>query len=112
MLAEGKLVFDDDPLASNVRWRFAAGDPAPDAPVDGVVTDRSRFVLRTDSTVVEAMLGQADAPDPYESARQALELMHRQSRVAALEAKTAQVTGHILQETTPESSKQPKGTHA
>ena len=43
--------------------------------------NRSSVVLRTDNVVVEALLGQADALDPYESALQALDLIERDAGI-------------------------------
>jgi hypothetical protein len=90
---DGSLVFDGDPLASNVRWRFATGQLSKDErAVRGVIADRSSVVLRTDNMVVEALLGQADALDPYASALQALDLQNRQSETAARDAQTERTT--------------------
>jgi len=53
---------------------------------------RSGVVLRTDNVVVEALLGQADALDPYASALQALDLLNRQSETQARDAETQRIT--------------------
>lgn len=80
----GELDFADSPLSSDFRWRFApgalSGAGAPRA-IDGVITQRSNVVLRTDNMVVEALLGQADALDPYATALQALDLQARDADV-------------------------------
>jgi hypothetical protein len=70
-----------------LRWRF---DPelkstiphAQGSNVPGVLTGHTEVVLRTDSVIVEALLGEADALDPYATAVQVLDL---QSREAALD---------------------------
>ena len=80
----GELDFADSPLSSDFRWRFAPGAlSGADAPraIDGVITQRSNVVLRTDNMVVEALLGQADALDPYATALQALDLQARDADV-------------------------------
>ncbi|WP_149830893.1 hypothetical protein [Streptomyces tailanensis] len=80
--SDGTLHFDGDPLASDVRWRFApVGRGGEEA--RGVVMDRDTVVLRTDNLVVEALLGQADALDLYASALQALDLLDRESQTRA-----------------------------
>lgn len=87
--AEGTLKFAGDLLASDVRWRFAQGPLSKDErAVNGVVMNRSNVVLRTDNMVVEALLGQADALDPYASALQALDLLRRQADTQALDIET------------------------
>ena len=74
----GVLDFDDNPTSGAYRWRFKPGNLTADARrVDGLITDKSSVVLRTDNMVVEALLGQADALDPYASALQALDLEKR-----------------------------------
>jgi hypothetical protein len=91
--ADGTLVFNGDPLASDVRWRFAPGKLSEDErDVTGVIMNRSSIVLRTDNLVVEALLGQADALDPYASALQALDLQNRQSETQARDAETERTT--------------------
>ncbi|MFC0682802.1 hypothetical protein ACFFGH_33640 [Lysobacter korlensis] len=83
---------DDDGLVAgpwlgpDVRWRFKqeplSHDPAEGSPsIPGVIMDKSAVTLRTDNLVVEALLGQADALDPYASSVQALDLMDRQARL-------------------------------
>ena len=91
--AQGQLDFNGDPLASDVRWRFMPGALSKDErDVKGVIMDRSSIVLRTDNLVAEALLGQADALDPYASALQALDLEDRQSQTEARAAATERVT--------------------
>jgi hypothetical protein len=66
------------PPTANTFYRFRRGPLSvrPDGhapvpyPVDGVVIALSEVVLRTDSVVVEALLGQADALDEYAMASQ------------------------------------------
>lgn len=87
--ADGTLRFEGDPLEDGVRWRFRRGQLSEDPrEVAGVITDRSSVVLRTDNLVVEALLGQADALDPYASALQALDLLNRQSEMEARDTET------------------------
>ncbi|MCX4767669.1 hypothetical protein OG562_43305 [Streptomyces sp. NBC_01275] len=88
---DGTLEFDGDPLASKVRWRFAPVD-GTGRESRGVVMHRDTVVLRTDNLVVEALLGQADALDPYGCALQALDLLDRQSQTRARDAETRRVT--------------------
>jgi hypothetical protein len=90
LAADGTLDFDGDPLASDVRWRFAPGPLTEDAdrPIDGVITQRSSVVLRTDNVVVEALLGQADALDPYGAAVQGLDVWSRQTDIQRRETET------------------------
>jgi len=80
----GELDFPRSPLSTDYRWRFAPGPlSGSDAPhdVDGLITQRSNVVLRTDNMVVEALLGQADALDPYATALQALDLHARDADI-------------------------------
>ncbi|MFD4142805.1 hypothetical protein [Streptomyces sp. NPDC058572] len=84
---DGGLDLADSPLSERLTWRIKPGpvgqegEPEKDR-VDGVVTDRTEVVLRTDSVVVEALLGRADALDPYASALQALDLRSREADIA------------------------------
>jgi hypothetical protein len=86
---DGALDFNGDVLQSDVRWRFRQGALSKDEDggrsVRGVIMDRTSVVLRTDNLIVEALLGQADALDPYAAALQALDL---QDRSAQTEART------------------------
>jgi hypothetical protein len=85
--AAGTLKFNGDPMASDVRWRFTPGKLSDDErDIHGVIMNRSDVVLRTDNMIVEALLGQADALDPYASALQALDLLDRQSQTMARQA--------------------------
>jgi len=87
--ADGMLVFGGDPLASDVRWRIKTQPLSKDArDVPGVVMNRSSVVLRTDNVVVEALLGQADALDPYGTALQTLDLKERDSVTRARDVQT------------------------
>jgi len=83
-----------DPLADGARWRFnpVKLSTKETRDIKGVVMDRTDVVLRTDNLVVEALLGQADALDPYASALQALDLSNRQSETASRDGDTKQVT--------------------
>ncbi len=70
---DGMLDFDDSPLDGRYSWRIKRGpigqeDNNESPKVPGVVTAKDTIVLRTDNIVVEALLGQADALDPYASA--------------------------------------------
>ncbi|MGB0372621.1 MAG: hypothetical protein ACPGN3_14905 [Opitutales bacterium] len=52
----------------NEYYRFKSGPLGQEAienPVDGVLLDTKTIVMRTDSVIVEALLGQADALDEY-----------------------------------------------
>jgi hypothetical protein len=88
--ADGSLDFNGKVLDSDVRWRFRQGALSEnDGPeVRGVIMNKSSIVLRTDSLVVEALLGQADALDPYASALQALDLVDRDAQTDARVAET------------------------
>jgi hypothetical protein len=85
---DGQLAFTDSPLDPLYTWRVKPGPIAQDATDDhrvpGVVTGRKNVVLRTNTVVVEALLGEADALDPYASALQDLDL---RARAADLEAR-------------------------
>jgi hypothetical protein len=57
------------PPTDTMFYRFRRGilgdqDTSPN-PVEGVILDATRVTLRTDSVIVEALLGQADALDEY-----------------------------------------------
>jgi hypothetical protein len=87
--ADGMLSFRGDPLAPDVRWRIKPGALSRDErEVRGVIMTRSSVVLRTDNVVVEALLGQADALDPYATALQALDLKERESVTRARDTQT------------------------
>ncbi|MFC8434504.1 hypothetical protein [Streptomyces sp. NPDC057253] len=83
-----------DPFHGGARWRFRPVKTVAGAPqeLNGVVMDRTDVVLRTDNLVVEALLGQADALDPYAAALQALDLTNRQSETAARDGATRRTT--------------------
>jgi hypothetical protein len=91
---DGTLSFEGNPLATDVRWRFAPGPLTAneERQVNGLITSKSEAVLRTDSVVVEALLGQADALDPYASALQALDLKSREADIAGRRADTRRTT--------------------
>jgi hypothetical protein len=82
---DGALSFDDSPLAPQYSWRIkrgSIGQPETEPhKVPGVVTARDSVVLRTDNIVIEALLGQADALDPYASTLQALDLRSREADI-------------------------------
>jgi hypothetical protein len=96
----GELDFPDNPLDRMYSWRIKRapipqddGDDSPITPhVPGVVTARDSIVLRTDNVVVEALLGQADALDPYATALQASDLQSREADIEAREAQTRRTT--------------------
>jgi hypothetical protein len=88
----GELDFDDDPLDPRYVWRIKRepiGQDGDAHPVPGVVTSKTSVVLRTDNVVVEALLGRADALDPYAAALQALDLQAREADIESREADTA-----------------------
>lgn len=89
--SDGLIDFAQDTLAPDVRWRFRPGVLSRDGDergIGGVVMDKSAIVLRTDNLVVEALLGQADAVDPYASALQALDVLAREGQNEARSAET------------------------
>lgn len=63
-------------------------DPATNAQFDvpGVITAVNKFVMRTDGIVVEALLGQATALDPYSAGLQTLSVEHKQQEVRLTKA--------------------------
>jgi hypothetical protein len=95
LAGDGSIDFGGDVLATDVRWRFRQGALSNDdaeRSIHGVIMNRSSVVLRTDNIVVEALLGQADALDPYASAMQALDVLIRESQKEATEAETRRTT--------------------
>ena len=83
--ADGSLDYDGDVLSADVSWRIKPGPIGQDheqEKVPGVVTVRDTIVLRTDNVVGEALLGQADALDPYASALQAIDIESRSAEVS------------------------------
>jgi hypothetical protein len=59
---------DFKPPTDDMYYRFRPGPLNQDGasnPVDGVLLSERAITMRTDSVVVEALLGQADALDPY-----------------------------------------------
>jgi len=83
----GDVKFQGNPLGATVCWRIKPGPIGQEAAVEkdrvnGVLTDQTEIVLRTDNVVVEALLGRADALDPYASALQALDLKAREADIA------------------------------
>jgi hypothetical protein len=94
---DGRIVFNGNPIGAGVRWRFAPGPLSGENPevqhtINGLITDVSEVVLRTDSVVAEALLGEADALDPYAAALQALDLESRQADVDWRKADTRRIT--------------------
>jgi hypothetical protein len=88
---DGSIDFAGNVLDTDVRWRFRQGalSANPNGPtIEGVIMNRSSVVLRTDNLVVEALLGQADALDPYASALQALDLVDRDAQTDGRVAET------------------------
>jgi hypothetical protein len=82
LTADGTLDLEGDPLDGNLSWRFKPGMLGEgNTQVDGVITDMASVVLRTDNVIGEALLGQADALDPYASELQALDLQSRQADI-------------------------------
>jgi len=91
---EGELYFDGGPLERKYSWRIAPGPIGQDGQehmVPGVVTQRQSVVLRTDNIVVEALLGQADALDPYASKLQTLDLASREADITHRLAETTRL---------------------
>jgi hypothetical protein len=78
------------------RWRFAPGflnkEKDKERKINGLITSKTEVVLRTDSVVVEALLGEADALDPYASAVQALDLQSRNADTDRRQADTRRIT--------------------
>jgi hypothetical protein len=98
--ADGELDFNGDPLDTDHRWRFkpgplgqraTAGGVQANDKVNGVVIKTRDIVLRTDQVVVEALLGQADALDPYASALQAIDLLSRAADLDWREAESGKL---------------------
>jgi hypothetical protein len=91
----GDLRFRGDVLSPDVRFRFRrealSKDPG-EHEITGAIMDRSSVALRTDNLVVEALLGQADALDPYAAALQALDLRDRDTQADARRAETRRTT--------------------
>jgi hypothetical protein len=84
----GELKFADaeDPLGGKYSWRIKRGPIGQDGispreRVPGVVTSKTEVVLKTDNMVIEALLGRADALDPYATALQSVDLLSRQAEV-------------------------------
>ena len=92
--SEAKPVNGEFPVPpSDGSWfyRFRRGPlgqgAEPDHPVAGVVMQQSAIVMRTDSVIIEALLGQADALDGYamvaqEAASQAKQLANAREALA------------------------------
>jgi hypothetical protein len=86
---EGHLDFVDSPLNPTYSWRIKPGpigQEGNEPTVPGVVNGRTSVVMRTDSIVAEALLGQADALDPYASGLQELDLQARHADLSARDA--------------------------
>jgi hypothetical protein len=94
--ANGELRFPGDVLSSDVRFRFSRRDDLSKDPdghkITGVIMDRTNVVLRTDNLVVEALLGQADALDPYAAAVQAVDLRDRDAQADTHRAEARRAT--------------------
>jgi hypothetical protein len=107
---DGSLDFDDSPLAPQYSWRIKRGPigQSNDEPhkVAGVVTTKDVVVLRTDNLVIEALLGQADALDPYATALQALDLKSREADIEWRTVETRKTTEALdLLESQPDDEK-------
>jgi hypothetical protein len=94
---DGTLVCTDPPLEPTLLWRTKRGpigqmnsqdEPLPQQ-ANGVVVARTEIVLRTDNVVVEALLGRADALDPYAAALQSLDLQARAAAIQRMALKAA-----------------------
>jgi hypothetical protein len=84
LAADGTINFNGSVLGPDTSWRIkpgAIGQHGDGHKVAGVVTARDTIVLRTDNVVGEALLGKADALDPYASALQAIDLQSRAANV-------------------------------
>jgi hypothetical protein len=83
-----------DQPSNNFFYRFKRGSLGDQktAPVDGVVLSDQTVVLRTDSLIVEALLGQADALDSYAMHKQAAD-----AEAAMLENERHQIADEALQ---------------
>ena len=90
---DGTLDFADNPINGKYSWRFKPGKlGARNERFLGLITNTRSIVLRTDNVVVEALLGQADALDPYASALQALDLQSREADIQWRQAEIAKTT--------------------
>jgi hypothetical protein len=91
LAVDGTIDFNGSVLGEDVSWRIKPGPIGQQNQADqvtGVVTARDTIVLRTDNVVGEALLGKADALDPYASALQSIDL---QSRTADVNWRNSQV---------------------
>ena len=91
----GELDFGENPLDRRFSWRIkpgSIGQDGADHKVPGVVTARDSIVVRTDNIVIEALLGQSDALDPYATALQALDIKSREADNTAREAETRRIS--------------------
>lgn len=110
--AEGEINFADDPLSEQYSWRIKSGpigQDGADRKVPGVVTAKESIVLRTDQVAVEALLGQADALDPYATALQALDIDSRDADIKGREAETRRTDAalelvNVLKDDDPEKA--------
>jgi hypothetical protein len=94
---DGKIA-EAEPLKPDKAWRIKPGPIGQQAgkpQVGGVVTARTTAVLRTDTVVIEALLGQADALDPYATALQSLDLRQRAAEIERLELENARIKAGI-----------------
>jgi hypothetical protein len=93
---DGEIDFEDSPLDGQYLWRIkhapiGQSDDQGFAKVPGVVTQVQEVVLRTDTLVVEALLGQADALDPYATQLQALDVEARQADIDSRKVNTDRI---------------------
>ena len=66
--------------------------------VPGVITAVNKFVMRTDGIIVEALLGQASALDPYQEGLQQAAVDHRaaEAQVVRLQAERERLAQHMI----------------
>jgi hypothetical protein len=84
LAADGTINFNGSVLSRDTSWRIKPGPIGQQGDghkVAGVVTARDTIVLRTDNVIGEALLGRADALDPYASALQMIDLQSRAANV-------------------------------
>jgi hypothetical protein len=106
---DGTLDYQGSVLDLNVSWRIKPGPIGQDKQeqkIPGVVTARDTVVLRTDNVVGEALLGQADALDPYATALQAIDLESRAADVSWRQTQIKRTTEALgIVGTLPEAQK-------
>jgi hypothetical protein len=96
---QGELDFEASPVDPEFSWRIKPGpigqsDKDPHQ-VPGVLMSADNTVLRTDNVIAEALLGQADALDPYATALQVIDLAARQADVDFRNAGTRRTTAAL-----------------